>query len=80
MSSNQRYGALNRRFEKRFRFLRKYGFAYQFCEAIGKAIFVRTSRRLTARIGEQDILTCDCVMLANNAVWRDELSRILRRF
>lgn len=74
MTSNQRYGALNRRFDKRAKFLRKLGFAYRRIEEIGEAVFARKGF-----LRREDILTADCVLLANNAVWRDELSRMLRR-
>jgi len=74
MTSNQRYGALNRRFDRSAKFLRKLGFTYRRIEDIGKAVFARRGF-----LRREDILTADCVLLANNAVWRDELSRTLRR-
>ena len=77
MSSNQLYGGLNRRFDRRAAFLRKFGFAYRRVEEIGKAVFQRKGRRL---IGNQrDALTADFVLLASNRVFRDELSRMLVR-
>jgi len=77
MTSNQFYGALNRRFDNRARLLRKLGFQYRYVEEIGRAVFSRKGRRLVGN--KQDVLTCDIVLVASNRVWRDELSRMLVR-
>ena len=74
MTSNQRYAALNRRFERRARFLRRLGFRYRRVPEIDRAVF---SRRGVLR--REDIVTADEVMLACPAIWRDMLARLLRR-
>lgn len=77
VTSNQRYGAYNRRFDRRAAFLRKFGFTYRHVAEIGKAVFQRKGRRI---IGNQyDALTADFVLLASNQVWFDALSRMLVR-
>jgi hypothetical protein len=74
MTSNQRYAALNRRFERRAKFLRRFGFRYLRVPEIDRAVFAR--RGVLRR---EDIVTAAEVMLACPAIWRDMLARLLRR-
>ena len=50
LTSNQHYGGLRRRFEKRSRRLRSLGFRYQQVEGMNMAVFARrrSSRKLAA--------------------------------
>lgn len=78
ITSNQRYGGLNRRFEKRAALLRRFGFVYIVAN-IGEeknaatfGVFTRTP------FWRSQAITAAEVMHADRQVWIDELSRFLR--
>lgn len=71
ITSNQLYGALNKRFDKRVKVLVGFGFKQHRTES--GLVFQRHGLGLVHRI-------CAGTMLhACNRTWRDELARILRR-
>lgn len=73
MTSNQYYGALNRRFDKRARFLIKLGFAYSVLPETNIAVFSRP------RPFRFNGIAASAVMLAPPRVWRDKLPGLLQR-
>ena len=66
LTSNQYYGGLNRRFEKRSRLLRKLGFEYKRSEELGMAYFVRKTFR-----HKRSVLTAAEVTHADNRAFVD---------
>lgn len=73
LTSNQFYGGLNRRFEKRAALLRRFGFAYTrtgWTDAHGKtlplALFTRNRYR-------GQVIAASEVLHACNRVWRETL-------
>jgi hypothetical protein len=70
MTSNQLYGGMNKRFEKRAKHLRQLGFAYKIV-AEGVAGFVRT------RYGKTRTITASAALYATNRTWINELQSAL---
>jgi hypothetical protein len=76
ITSNQHYGALNKRFDRRAILLRKLGWKYT--ELVpGVAGFVRSD---WIRIGRTQAIPASLVQCADNRTWWDELSHQLRRY
>jgi hypothetical protein len=73
ITSNQRYGGMNRRFDRRAAQLVKFGFHYTQI-ADGVAAFTRR-----AFWSKQQSVLAAVVLMADNNIWRDELARILCR-
>jgi hypothetical protein len=71
MTSNQYYGGINKRFDRRAKLLLTLGFKYTSVE--GMAFFCRSDLLKNRNI------TASAVLYANNMVWRDKLSATLRR-
>ena len=72
LTSNQYYGGLNRRFERRAAVLRRFGFKYR-CVAEGVAVFDR------ARFVKVQTITAAEVMHADGRAWRAALAMRLAR-
>ena len=72
MTENQRYGAINRRFDKRAKLLKKLGWRYERTD-FGFAIFKRGLRHTVQAI------PVSTVLFADNYIWRMELSNFLKR-
>jgi hypothetical protein len=69
LTSNQYYGGLNRRFDKRAALLRRFGFAY---EVVGQvAIFSRTRRCRRSEV------PAALLSHADKRAWREALRSIL---
>lgn len=71
LTSNEYYGGLNRRFEKRANLLRKLGWKYERLEKYNCAVFVRNSYHKGRTIA------AGTVMNADRRVWNDTLAREL---
>lgn len=77
ITSNQYYGALNRRFEARAKLLKRFGFKYERLESHAIAIFTRPSTRHTGR--PPVTIPAAVVMHAPRRSWLDTLDHELRQ-
>jgi tryptophanase len=80
LTSNQYYGGLNKRFDKRAALLRRFGFSYQrpahACrpgESVSVGVFVRAGRRR-----DWDAIPAATLLHADNRAWRDTLKDYLK--
>ena len=71
LTTNQRYGGYNARFEKRAALLRRFGFAYTAHDGI--AYFVRRT------YGKNYSVAAAYLSFADNVAWFDKLRDILRK-
>lgn len=73
LTSNQFYGGLNRRFDRRISFLIRFGFRHVMNE--WGAFMVRKGP------GVKDVvIPTGVILFSDNRVWRDKLAFSLRRF
>lgn len=72
MTSNEYYGKLNQRFDRRAADLRRLGFKYQVVPGLNVAVFVAT------KWGKTMAIAAGTVLNASRFVWRDELDRAER--
>lgn len=76
VTSNQYYGGINRRFDKRCRLLLSFGFKYERPKDLDFAIFRRPKR-----FGKVCTIAATEVMNVPNRVWREStLPSALKRF
>jgi len=76
LTSNQRYGGLNNRFDKRAKLLHRLGYKYIRIEEFGMAVFVRP---LEYEHKRTSIIASD-LHHADSDMWIDILKRSLRRW
>lgn len=76
LTSNQYYGGQNRRFDRRAKQLRKFGFRYERIAELDFAVFVRPQRFNPNR--KQAIPTA-FLFVADNRAWNGKLEEFLRR-
>ena len=69
LTSNQYYGGLNRRFDKRIRLIRKFGFV-----GVPRQPFY--ARRV---FGTDQTIHCSVLLHSHNRVFHDKLRELLRR-
>jgi hypothetical protein len=72
LTSNQYYGGLNRRFERRAALLRRLGFTYQRIEGMPVAVFGR------GYLGKSQAIPAAVLHHADNRAWFEELARTLK--
>ena len=77
LTSNQYYGGLNRRFDRRAKQLRRFGFKYVRVEEFAIAIFVK-GRPDCAYAKKKNRLTACFVMNADNRAYAEALQRACR--
>lgn len=77
MTSNQEYAAINRRFDKRIKFLKRFGFRYRIEYPFGQphGYLVRKCPFFHNR---HQVIDASYIMLATPRVWREELRQHLR--
>ena len=80
LTSNQYYGGINRRFERRAALLKRFGFTFKALDVGGEGgrKTATVGVWLRARFGSIYVLPSSVLSLADNRVWIDELSRVLK--
>lgn len=73
LTSNQHYGGLNRRFDKRARLLKRFGWTYECVLPYRVGVFVRSRYHKTQAIAASGVMN----MCRRN--WQDLLGRELHR-
>lgn len=68
LTSNQMYRAMNRRFDARVRFLRRFGFVY---ESVGKGL----AALVRVRHGKTQAISASLLLTAPNRLYRDFVLR-----
>ena len=76
LTSNQKYGAINRRFDRRAKLLKRLGFTYLRLEEFGFAVFAAANLHDRKR---GKTIPASVVQLATNAQWIEILADKLRR-
>lgn len=76
LTSNQHYGAINRRFDRRAARLKSLGFRYERIEQFGIAVFIRGTREIDVK---KTTIPASTVAHADNRSFIDILSATCRR-
>lgn len=77
LTSNQYYGGLNRRFDKRIRLLHRFGFRYRI-DKIGTETFGVLYRKNPFNPHREQCILASELLHSHNRVFRDELRAVLR--
>lgn len=72
MTENEKYGAINRRFDKRVKLLSKFGFRYERTD-LGFAVMKRHV------FYKPQAIPTATLLFADNQFWRNELANLLKR-